>query len=354
MVRWRITLFGTPQVSQDGETIRIGRRKATALLAYLTMTGKPQARETLLTLLWPDFDRASAQNNLRRELALLRKSIGDELLQSDRKDIWLAESAALLTDYNQFNTLVDRPHSHNGSLSAGDLSALEKAVSLAADELLASFSLPDAPEFNDWLFFERAETQQKLLTALNLLTSHYWAGRDFDPAIQYAKRKLSLDPLTEQNHRDLMRLFASANQTTAALRQYEQCVDLLQTELGIEPEEETVALFESIRTRRLRAEEPPRPILKVKSSTKRTAHLLDLPKLFGPFVGREDDLSSIQNLLTTEPDCRLLTLIGPGGIGKTSLAIELAPQLVDAYPDGLVYVPLADERNPAGLPSRIM
>ena len=79
----RLYLFGAPRLEREGQPILLRRTKALALLAYLAASRQPHERETLLGLLWPEFDPASARNNLRRELSLLRAALGDEVLHAD-------------------------------------------------------------------------------------------------------------------------------------------------------------------------------------------------------------------------------------------------------------------------------
>src|SRR5262245_13564785 len=83
----RVFLFGALRVDLDGQAVALRRSKAQALLAYLAVTRRPQDRDTLLALLWPEFDQASARNNLRRELSLLKAALGQELLVADRQQV---------------------------------------------------------------------------------------------------------------------------------------------------------------------------------------------------------------------------------------------------------------------------
>ena len=152
-----------------------------------------------------------------------------------------------------------------------------------------------------------------------------------EQALGFARRQVELAPWDEEGHREIMRLLAFSGQRGAALAQYEACRRALADELDAEPSAETVALYDQIRAGELvksvgRPEAPPPP------------H--NLPAFLTPLIGREHELAEIGACLA-DPDCRLLTLVGPGGSGKTRLAVEAAAQAVERYEHGVFFVPLA-------------
>jgi predicted ATPase len=162
---------------------------------------------------------------------------------------------------------------------------------------------------------------------------------------------VALDPLHEPAQRHLMQLYGEAGQKAAALRQYEEYAALLEKELSLPPEEETTTLYEAIKAKRLLT-----PFLRGEGLDGEGIgeHPSASPALFPPamvdynlppqptpFIGREKELTEISRLLADEPACRLLTLIGPGGIGKTRLALEAAAAQQHIFRDNVVFVPLA-------------
>jgi predicted ribonuclease YlaK len=158
-------------------------------------------------------------------------------------------------------------------------------------------------------------------------------------AIDGAQRLLQLDPLHEATHRQLMRLLAQAGQRSAALAQYETCRHLLTTELDVTPDEMTTALAEQIRAGDLRftnydlrSHDADEPIGVNRKSAIVNPH--QLPSQSTPFIGRTNELAQIAQLLAN-PDCRLLTLLGAGGIGKTRLALESAACQAANFNDGV-------------------
>jgi DNA-binding SARP family transcriptional activator len=128
---------------------------------------------------------------------------------------------------------------------------LVDAVAAYADDFLAGFTLPDSPAFDEWQLFQRESLRQLYGQVLEQLVSGYRSRSAWDEAIPYARRWVALDPLYEPAHRALMRLYAWAGQQAAAVRQYQECARILDAELGIEPKQETGALYAAIRTRQL-------------------------------------------------------------------------------------------------------
>ena len=164
------------------------------------------------------------------------------------------------------------------------------------------------------------------IQALHRLSVAYTDRGEYAAAIEYTNRLLALEPWQEEAHRQLMTLLARSGQQSAALAQYETCRRILAEELGVEPLPETQALYHRLKTRREAAPH-------------------NLPPQTTPFVGRQAELAQIAHHLD-RADCRLLTLIGAGGIGKTRLALQAAGQALDAFADGVYFVPLAGISSP--------
>jgi pimeloyl-ACP methyl ester carboxylesterase/predicted ATPase/DNA-binding SARP family transcriptional activator/tRNA A-37 threonylcarbamoyl transferase component Bud32 len=264
MTGLKLYFFGAPRLESAGASLSISRRKGLALLAYLALKGQPQTREALATLFWPDFDQSRALSNLRRELSRLKTRQDVELVEADRRQVELVGDSVLWVDVKQFNQLLTQVAAHGNHFPAeacdACLAALTEAVSLYTDRFLAGFNLPDAPEFDDWQFFEAEGLSHALAESLQKLIHWYTGAGEFDEAIRYGRRWLALDPLHERAHRELMAIYARAGQQAAALRQYDECTRILEEELGIEPEAETTALYEAIRLRKFPAERPAGPL----------------------------------------------------------------------------------------------
>jgi predicted ATPase len=179
---------------------------------------------------------------------------------------------------------------------------------------------------------------RRALDVLRMLTAFYEAEGTYDRARHYAQRQLSLEPWREEAHRQLMRALALGGQRGAALAQYETCCRLLAEELGAEPHADTTALYQRIQRGELR---PANGRIALPSLlARREAPQHNLPPQTTPFVGREVELAELARWLA-DPEVHLVTILGPGGMGKTRLAIEAARAQRDAFPHGAVFVPLA-------------
>ncbi|MBC8162269.1 MAG: hypothetical protein H7Z42_13745, partial [Roseiflexaceae bacterium] len=210
-----ITLLGTPALIADGESIPFERRKTIALLAYLLVSGGPQRRDQLATLLWPEADSASARANLRRALAELTGLIRPWLNVSTDA-IEVQPDQRLTSDVQQFRLLLGCLEPRDSALTPICKAQIEQAVALYRADFLDGFVLPDSPDFEEWQFFQAEELRRSLATALDLLSR---PGTVADSAaINYARRWLALDSLDEEPHRRLMQLYAQSGQQSAALQ----------------------------------------------------------------------------------------------------------------------------------------
>ncbi|WP_420641104.1 tetratricopeptide repeat protein [Candidatus Leptofilum sp.] len=333
----KVSLFGTPKFERDGRPYSIGRRKVIALLAFLAHGGQPYTRESLATLLWPEHDQSGALKNLRRELGRLKEFVGDSYLDADRMQIGLRTGGAFQVDTAVFQAHLQTVENHNHppeAVCSECTTVLAEAVTLYTGDFMSGFNLPDCPEFDEWQFFEREALRQKLGETLQKLIHWHRTANEFDKGIEYGRRWLSLDSLHEPAHRELMQLYAWAGQHSAAIRQYETCLQLLQEELGVEPAPETSQIYEAIKRRDFASPTPPEPVVF-------TLRQPVLPTPATPFVGRQQELAEIVQLLTTQPECRLLTIVGTGGIGKTRLALSVAKQMQADFNNAVYFVPLA-------------
>ena len=348
MPRLDMYLLGPPRVELDGETLHIPRRKALGLLAYLAMERHSHRRDSLAALLWPEYDQRGARGRLRRTLSSLNRCLGEGYLDTDRETVALDNTADCWLDVDAFlQTLVDcEKHGHPPAAACAECQAwLEEAVALYRDDFLSGFSLPDSLAFDEWTRFQTERLRAQLAGTLERLADILAAQGHFENAIAQAQRWLMLDPLRETAHRCLMRLHALSDQEPAALRQFQLCQQTLKEELGVPPSPQTVELME-----RIRAGEA---LELVQEPTPSVPH--NLPPQPTPFVGRERELAQLGNLIA-DPDVRLITIVGPGGIGKTRLALAVAEKQLHgvepAFPDGVCFVPLArlsasDEMAPA-------
>lgn len=350
----RILLLGAPRLEHDRALIQIERRKAVGLLAYLLISREFVSREALAAMFWPEASPPRALAYLRTTLWTLNTALGEDWCIADGGLIAFNLESGIVDDVSAFQALAE----------SDDLDALIEAVDLWRGSFMHGFSLGDSPAFEEWQFFKAEALRDQLASALRRVIDHLSGESDHERALDheramgYARRWLSLDPLNETAHRALMKLYAQSGQRNAALRQYQEAVRVLGESLGVTPEAETVALYDAIRDGRLGSltseAETPEISLHPPSETMfspQSVSLVEsaeipvqLPAQTTPFVGREAELAEITRLLA-DPDCRLLTLAGPGGIGKTRLAIEAARLSAPLPPDGIFFVSLTPLRS---------
>ena len=325
MARLTITLLGD-FAARIGPGPRLGlrTRKAQALLAYLALpAGQTHSRDKLAALLWGDEPPMRGRARLRETIFALRKALaqggrrwlqtgGDGLaLSSDGVDVDVAEFERLVRD--------------------GSPTALGAAAPLYRGDLLHGFA-GQSPDFEGWLLTERERLREVAVAGFGKLLAHERAAGHLDAALQTALRLAALDPLQEPVHRTLMRLYAGLGRRGAALRQYQTCVDVLERELGTEPEPATKQLYQDLLQRRpttprseRRADgvgvEAPRDPLPSHYMRRVPTVSTDIP-----LVGREDEMARLAAALDAarRGGGRVIVVQGEAGVGKSRLIAELA------------------------------
>ncbi len=345
MARLSLALLGPLYAALDDQPITgFKYDKVRALLAYLMVEAdRPHERQALLGLLWPELPEEAARNNLRQTLLTLRDAIGDRsadppFLLASRTTIQFNLQSDHYLDVATFLNLIGECERHpHASASSCNACArrLQQAVALYRGPFLAEFFLPDSEAFEAWAVVKREQLQRRLLAALSWLITYHERRGAYAAALEHAHHRLAVDPWSEECHRDVMRLQMLCGDRGAALAQYEQCRQLLNEAFGVAPDAETTALFHQIQ--RAPADEAPA----LQRLRLPAARRHNLPAPTTAFVGREEELAAIGRLLDDET-CRLLTLTGPGGIGKTRLALQAAAERLDTFADGVCFVALAD------------
>ena len=319
-----IFLLGGLQVRRSGEAVTsFMSSKVPALLAYLAVTGRPHQREALASLLWGEMPDAAAANNLRQALSNLRKLFEPHLLIT-RDTVAFNPEAPHRLDVASFGDLL---RLSGGQPTGQRVGLLRQALALYQGEFLEGVYVRDAPDFEDWALVERVRLREMALHALDTLTQLLLESGDCQGAIDASARLLAMDPWREEAHRWRMLALARCQQTSAALAQYQSCRTVLRREFDAEPSTETTELYQRIRA----AMHGPRH---------------NLPAALTGFVGREQELAELRSLLAS-PNTRLLTIVGPGGAGKTRLALEAAAACQPMFLNGVWFVPLT-AAQPAG------
>jgi DNA-binding SARP family transcriptional activator/tetratricopeptide (TPR) repeat protein len=302
--------LGAPEVWNQHQLLKFPTRKSLALLVYLAVAGGWHSREKLTALLWPESPGSQGQASLRNGLIRLRRTLG-------KTENYLLVDADLLSfDLTGHVTLDLQAITAAGESST--VAVLQKAVEQYRADFLEGFSLPDAPDFEEWASLQREYWRRQMSEILarlsQLQTDHGQMQQGLDTALRWRTH----DPLNEAAHRRVMELYATAGDKTAALQAYQRCRATLAAELAIEPSPETAALAEHIQNSRSSP-------LNFEWSRDNPKSKIQNPKWIElPFVGRSiKHLQLVTAFHTTRQQQPQLVIIeGEAGIGKTRLATE--------------------------------
>ena len=301
-------LLGTFEIKYKQKPIRISSHPAQSLFAYLILNaGSPQRREKVAGMLWPDSPEQTARENLRHALWRLRKALQSvssaRFLQADDISISFKESPDCWLD-------------------TAELEKLSKDAS--ADELIAVLSSYQAellPGFYDeWVVLQREHLSSVFENNMARLLELLQHQNRWLDVLDWAERWIKLGQKPEPAYQALMSAHAAKGDMSKVATTYERCVRSLK-EFGVEPSEQTRALYERLKASRMPVETG--STLPVQAH-ERTDLDSNLPIALTSFIGRAKDLGQVAHWLEQK---RLVTLTGSGGVGKTRLAIEVSQKL---------------------------
>lgn len=308
----QLKLLGDVQIIWSDEPLNITEQKAIALLCYLAAHDKAVKRDEVVELLWG----VRRYTNLRQMLYSIRRLAG--------ADVWFDSDKELSLNADSDVALFKQAIKENN---------LERAIELYQGPFLDGFRVKNAASFQDWKNLESNRLQslymQCLSTQANLLEQE---GAE-DEALKLLRSLIDLDALNETTHRRIMMLEWQAGRIKDALEQFEFCRRTLAEELGLEPVSSTVQLFESIQSQ---VGTSIQNVFKVDKTTKSPTD----------FIGRTHELEDLAELFIKG---RLVSLIGTGGVGKTSLAQTFIQQANKEA----IFVSLSALRNTQFIPAAI-
>lgn len=245
MSKIRVRLLGGFEVwAGERQIAGFESQKVRALLAYLVCNRRRAfTRDHLAGLLWPERDGDAARHALRQAVYNLRSKLPDAgaLLQVTNLEIGFVPRADLWLDVEAFEESL-----RLGAGRMADPQHLAAAVQLYRGEFLTGFFVKDSPDFEDWMVAEQVRLRDAAVEVLHSLIESYRRRGEYRFGVHYARRLVAIEPLSEEAHRELMRLCALAGQRNRALAHYEELLSLLRDELGVEPLAETRRLYESI------------------------------------------------------------------------------------------------------------
>lgn len=322
-----LSLLGQVTLLKDGVPLdQFRSQREVALLVYLAQTGGEHRRDFVAELLWNGRSTQQALSNLRTVLSRVRKQVGDTLIAT-RTSLALAPASWQPPD----SVMLLETLANVGTVDSADAAiVLQQAVNAYHGDFLADFHLPDAPQFEQWVRVTREHIRRQVVAAYDKLGQYALTTGNIAAGVAIARRWLEVDGLDEAAHTLLIRLLLDAGNVREAVVHYEQCVVLLRTELGVAPPAAMTALVEEVRS-----------AVPVMSLGRLTAVRHNLPTPHDQFFGREAAQQEIHARLD-QPWCRLVTLVGQGGAGKTRLATTIARSRLGQYRDGVWLVELAD------------
>jgi len=313
----RLRLLGPPTLEQEGASTAVAVERRTQLLAFLAVKRAWVGRTEVAALLWPELAPKLAYTNLRKALFRLQSVSWGRHVSSEGG----ALRCDLATDVADFEAALreGRPH---------------QALSLWNGELAEGFDDDANPSWSSWLAFERDRLHAAWRNAALEVVQGEVEAAD---ALTIAARLLDADPLDEAALRAQMTWLARTGQAARARQAYREFASRLETELGIAPG----------------------AALRAHHDTLGTARPLEAPRRAdaGPaegtgFVGRVVELRQLAAMLG-QAACRLVTVIGPGGVGKTRFVQRALAEAGSAHAHGAVFVPLDDVRAVGDVPARL-
>ncbi len=314
-----IRLFGSFEVVVDGRTLPVTGQSERSLLAALACSGgRVVAIERLIDDLWGEDLPANPTNALQVRVSKLRRQLGGRI--------------------------STEPAGYALQVEPDDVDVLRFARLVAAgrfEEALALYRGPPLAEFQDqeWARAEATRLEELYLAAVEEHVEDRLRNGGDVALVSDLEALVAAHPLRERLRGQLMLALHRRGRTADALARYQEGRRLLRDELGLDPSDALRELEGAILRQEVTLQGRPEP-----------GPMTNLPPRLSSFIGRDADLTRVLGALEQS---RLLTLTGPGGAGKTSLAIEAARSAAPSYPDGAWFVGLAGATDPARVPLMI-
>ncbi|MBG0787970.1 MAG: tetratricopeptide repeat protein [Anaerolineaceae bacterium] len=331
MRKLSLRLHGNFQVELNQQPVGgLGTNKTRALLAYLAVEqGKKLKREGIAALFWPEQDDKLAKQSLRQTLFTLKKAFGgEEVLSVSSQFVQISPEFEVWSDSGEIEGLAEacKKHKHRSvDHCMPCLERQERILALYQGEFLADLSTLDSNPFNEWYILRREQLHQIVMAANIYLGNYYERRGELSRSLSYVEKQLAIEPWREDAHLQAMRIYALMRERMKALMQYQTCEKRLKKEFDVAPTHETRKLAEIIR----------------RDETIPQRAYYSVPRHSNECIGRQMEIGSLLELLS-DNNRRLVTLLGPGGIGKSTLALALAEALRGLYQDGIAFITLSE------------
>ena len=307
-----LELLGYPQIIRNNRPVSdFISNKALLLFCYLVLETRTHSRDTLATLFWGDMPEKRAKANLRQALHNIQKLFPD-CFDINRQSVTVLDKGQFRIDAITLQHL-----SQQETISPQEL---EQVSTLYKGEFLEGINTSDEFQLDDWLRAQRETYRIAYMTILEILAQHYVTAGIWKKAETSYTSLIRLEPWKETYHRDLMLCMARQGEYTTAIMQYETCQQMLMEEFGEQPSYETRRIYEGILSARHRRHP---------KSDEQSQQLF----------GRNDEIQQLE-LQLLNPNCRLITITGQGGIGKTHLARHISSRNDMLFLHGTVFLAL--------------
>ena len=341
----RVSLLGSFRISVGAHVVEESAwqlRKAASLVKLLSLAPAHHLhRGQVMEILWPGRGRQAAAHNLRQALHVARRTLEfnsstPHYLVSHSEHLVLCPDGLLWVDVEAFEEAAA------SARRSREPRAYRVAIGLYAGQLLPG------DLYEEWAGDRRRELQGLYLALLTELAGLYEESGELEAAVEVLQKVIAEEATREEANAELMRLYALLRRRGEALSQYERLREALRRELGVEPDATTNRLRNEILTGTFKPDHSQPQPHSCREPTDAGKH--NLPSVSTNFVGREREMREVELALAMT---RFLTLTGVGGSGKTRLALEVARDLVGAYPDGVWLVELAGLSEPSVVPQAV-
>ncbi|MCB9446045.1 MAG: hypothetical protein H6669_17600, partial [Ardenticatenaceae bacterium] len=339
----KLTLLGKPGIEYKGENVN-GRfpAKARTLLYYLASRPQIHNRDQLAEWMWEG--TADPRGSLRVALNAIRQQLGKGIFVPARQTVSINPDYEYILDVEDFDNYLRLA---GKVIGAAERAHLRDAVALYRGDFLQDVAIDARYLEDEWLKPERARLQQMAVDAYGRLVKICREQGDYEAGINFAQTLLQIEPGLESAHRNLIHFYDLTGRRSLAIKQFDILEDALAEQFGVSPSDETFALYRQIiDPQPVKISEP----LAKPEKPERPVPFL-APKLVPFFAGRDAELVDLYERLQLQGKRRLLGLVGPPGVGKTALAIELAHRLRQTFPDGVLWMD-ADKDDPMSVAER--
>jgi DNA-binding SARP family transcriptional activator len=301
MSKLQFRLFGKFAANDGSDALKgLEAAKNQELLSYLLIhRNQNHSREALAGLLWSENSTERSKKYLRQALWHLQavfdsgSAVGEKIILVEHDWLKLNPANRPWCDVAEFEDAFAASEGKAGNQLDHELAGtLKQAIALYRDDLLAGW-------YHDWILFERERLQNRYLIMLDKLLGYSCQRCEYEAGQTYGEMILRHDPAHERTHRQLMGLYYSTGDRTAALRQYDRCAAALKQELGIAPERRTIGLYQRIKSDQMSDDEPtaydPSPGFNANSQPDIVRHLKVLQKLLTAVQRRiQRDITAIE------------------------------------------------------------